>query len=69
MFLTFLSYKCIDVGKNVLKIGRFEPSSKTCNHCNHQMETMLLSVRVWDCPYVAPKAFAATLMQPEISAI
>ncbi len=50
IFLTFLSYKCIDAGKNVLKIGRFEPSSKTCNHCNHRMETMPLRVRVWDCP-------------------
>jgi putative transposase len=50
MFLTFLNYKCIDTGKNVLKIGRFEPSSKTCNHCHHKMEALPLDVRVWDCP-------------------
>jgi IS605 OrfB family transposase len=49
-FLNFLDYKCIDAGKNVLVIGRFEPSSKTCNHCYHKMETMPLDVRVWDCP-------------------
>jgi putative transposase len=50
LFLKLLDYKCIDTGKNVLKIGRFEPSSKRCNHCHHRMETMPLDVRVWDCP-------------------
>ena len=49
-FLTFLGYKCVDAAKNILVIGRFEPSSKICNHCHYRMDKMPLSVRTWDCP-------------------
>ena len=50
MFLTTLKYKCRWNGKNLVRIGRFQPSSKLCNCCGYKMEAMPLSVREWQCP-------------------
>ena len=50
MFLTTLEYKCRWNGKNLIRIGRFQPSSKLCNCCGYKMESMPLSVREWQCP-------------------
>lgn len=36
-------------GKNIIRIGRFEPSSKTCV-CGYVNKDLKLSQRVWDCP-------------------
>ena len=36
-------------GKNILRIGRFEPSSKTCV-CGYINKELKLSQRVWTCP-------------------
>jgi len=33
MFTTMLEYKCDWYGVNLLKIGRYDPSSKTCSSC------------------------------------
>ena len=49
-FLTLLQYKAEWYGKNVLKIGRFVPSSKTCSCCSYKMEKLPLSVRLFECP-------------------
>jgi len=44
-----LEYKCKWNFKHYLKIGRFEPTSKTCSNCGCVQE-MPLSKRVFDCP-------------------
>ena len=49
-FLTLLEYKAQWYGKNILKIGRFMPSSKTCSCCGYKVEKLPLSVRSWNCP-------------------
>lgn len=36
-------------GKNILRIGRFEPSSKTCT-CGYINKELKLSQRIWTCP-------------------
>ena len=36
-------------GVNILRIGRFEPSSKTCS-CGYVYRDLKLSQRVWTCP-------------------
>ena len=36
-------------GVNILRIGRFEPSSKTCS-CGYVYKDLKLSQRVWTCP-------------------
>lgn len=48
-FRTFLEYKAKRVGKSVLVIGRFEPSSKTCT-CGHVNHGLSLKDREWTCP-------------------
>ncbi|WP_263080567.1 transposase [Endozoicomonas sp. Mp262] len=49
-FLSVLDYKCRWNGKNLIRIGRFRPSSKVCNGCGYKAESMPLSVREWECP-------------------
>jgi putative transposase len=49
MFFDFLKYKCDWNGKNLLDIGRFDPSSKTCSACNTVNKELKLSDRVWTC--------------------
>ena len=48
-FNTLLEYKAKRHGVNILRIGRFEPSSKmcTCGYINHKLT---LSMRRWKCP-------------------
>jgi putative transposase len=44
-----LQYKSDWYGKNFLKIGRFDPSSKTCNVCGEVYHELTLDERVWKC--------------------
>ena len=37
-------------GKTILKIGMFEPSSKTCNVCGYHNSKLTLNDREWLCP-------------------
>lgn len=48
-FKTFLKYKAADVGKQVIEIGRFYPSSKTCSSCGVVNGDLKLSDRNWTC--------------------
>lgn len=48
-FRQFLTYKCEQKGKNLLVIGRFDPSSKLCT-CGHLNSNLALKDREWDCP-------------------
>ncbi|MDZ8260341.1 zinc ribbon domain-containing protein [Nostoc sp. ChiQUE01b] len=34
----------------LLKIGRFFPSSKTCSCCGYVLDELTLDIREWDCP-------------------
>ncbi len=49
MFFDFLKYKCEWNGKNLLDIGRFEPSSKMCSACGAVNKELKLSDRTWTC--------------------
>ena len=48
-FISFLMYKAEWEGKNILRIDRFEPSSKTCNVCRKVNQELKLSDRKWVC--------------------
>jgi putative transposase len=50
MFFTMLDYKCRKYGKTLLKIGRFDPSSKICSKCGYIKRDLVLSDREWICP-------------------
>ena len=47
-FNRMLEYKAEWYGVNILRIGRFAPSSKTCE-CGHINKGLKLSDRVWKC--------------------
>ncbi|KKK73944.1 hypothetical protein LCGC14_2888730, partial [marine sediment metagenome] len=47
-FFEFLAYKCDWHGKNLLTIGRFDPSSKLCT-CGVVNKDLKLSDRKWKC--------------------
>jgi len=49
-FVTMLEYKAKWYGKELVKIGRFYPSSKTCHHCGHVKEDLSLADRYYTCP-------------------
>ena len=49
MFVNMLQYKSDWYGKNLLKIGRFEPSSKTCSTCGNVNHELKLDDREWKC--------------------
>lgn len=48
-FMQMLAYKCEWNGKNLIKIGRFDPSSKICSNCGTINKELQLSDRVWTC--------------------
>jgi putative transposase len=49
-FYRQLQYKCDWYGKNLIKIGRFEPSSQICNICGYRHKNLKLEDREWTCP-------------------
>ena len=49
-FARQLEYKSEWRGKTLKKIGRFEPSSKTCSNCGYIKHDLTLADREWDCP-------------------
>ena len=49
-FVTMLEYKAEWHGKNILRIGRFAPSSKTCSCCGYINKELTLKDRSWTCP-------------------
>lgn len=48
-FVTMLEYKAEWYGKNILRIGRFSPSSKTCSNCGSINKELQLKDREWTC--------------------
>ncbi|MFA7307588.1 MAG: RNA-guided endonuclease TnpB family protein [Hyphomicrobium sp.] len=48
-FVEMLEYKAEWYGKSILRIGRFEPSSKTCSDCGYINKELTLKDREWTC--------------------
>lgn len=48
-FVRILEYKCEWYGKDLVKINKFYPSSKTCNLCGWINQELKLSDRKWTC--------------------
>lgn len=49
MFTTFLGYKLADRGKQIVKIDKWYPSSKTCHVCGTINNNLTLKDREWTC--------------------
>ena len=51
MFLNMLDYKLRDRGGQLVKVGRFFPSSQLCSQCGFKNTLVKnLSIRHWVCP-------------------
>ena len=48
-FVRMLEYKADWSGKNIIRVGQFEPSSKLCT-CGYKNNDLTLSDREWTCP-------------------
>ena len=55
MFLNLLSYKLDWLGKKLIKVDRYFPSSKLCNKCGYKNDKLQLSDRDWICPICGEK--------------
>ena len=49
IFIDMLEYKANWYGKNILKIPRFEPSTKLCSNCGKINHNLTLNDREWKC--------------------
>lgn len=52
-FVRQVEYKARWRGRTVVRLDRWEASSKTCSCCGHRLEELDLGVRVWTCPSCA----------------
>ena len=49
LFRVILEYKLNDRGKQLIKVDKWYPSSKTCSVCGHKNTGLKLKDRVWTC--------------------
>ena len=49
MFTRMLGYKLADQGKQLIKVDKWFPSSKTCSHCGEVKDELPLSMRTFSC--------------------
>ena len=49
-FISMLEYKASWNDKQIIKVDRFFPSSKTCNCCGYVNQNLKLDIREWTCP-------------------
>lgn len=50
MFVRLLDYKLEEMGKQLIRIDKWYPSSKKCHVCGHINEELTLNTREWECP-------------------
>lgn len=62
-FTTFLQYKLVEQGKQLIKIDKWFPSSKTCSCCGRIKAALSLSDRLFqcECGFVADRDYNASL--------
>ena len=63
-FCTMLKYKAEQEGKVYQEVDRFFPSSKTCNVCLNQVDSLPLEVRFWDCSNCGTKHIEVAALVP-----
>ena len=49
-FRVVLAYKLEELGKPLIKIDKWFPSSKTCHNCGYIKKDLTLKDRIWVCP-------------------
>lgn len=51
MFRNFCEYKAERKGKIFIKIDKYFPSTKKCNHCGYVNHSITLQTKEWNCPF------------------
>ena len=49
-FVTKLQYKADWYGREIIKVGKWFPSSQICSECGHKDGKKSLEIREWNCP-------------------
>ena len=49
MFRTMLKYKLEQNGGQLIKVGKWYPSTKTCNYCGNKVKSIPLGQRIYSC--------------------
>jgi len=49
-FIAMLGYKLARLGRHLVKVNRFFPSSQLCSSCGYQYHELALDQREWTCP-------------------
>lgn len=49
IFIRLVEYKAAEAGRKLIRISRFEPSSKTCSECGAINQDLTLNDRQWVC--------------------
>ncbi|MDJ0742472.1 MAG: transposase [Xenococcaceae cyanobacterium MO_167.B27] len=63
-FCTMLKYKAEQEGKIYQEVDRFFPSSKTCNICLNQVDSLPLEIRKWNCDNCGTKNIEVAALVP-----
>ena len=50
IFRNMLKYKLEDLGKRLIIVDKYYPSSKLCNVCGHKNELLTITDKTWECP-------------------
>lgn len=50
IFREMLKYKLEDLGKKLIIVDKYFPSSKLCNVCGHKNELLTITDKTWECP-------------------
>ena len=50
IFRNMLKYKLEDLGKKLIIVDKYYPSSKLCNVCGHKNELLTIEDKIWECP-------------------
>ena len=50
IFRNMLKYKLEDLGKKLIIVDKYFPSSKLCNVCGHKNELLTITDKTWECP-------------------
>ena len=64
MFCTMLKYKLKMKEKLIIEVDRFFPSSKTCNVCLNQVDSLPLDIRNWHLSSIVKLTMIVTLTRP-----
>ena len=50
IFRNMLKYKMENLGKRLIVVDKYFPSSKICNVCGHKNELLTVTEKTWQCP-------------------